>query len=42
MVPPGVNPKDRGDHSKGVRGPQMSLIFRAQPKKDDAGERPDI
>ena len=32
-VPAGVNPKDRGDHSKGVKGPQMDLIFRA-PKKD--------
>jgi hypothetical protein len=37
-----VNPKDRGDHSKGSRGPQMSLIFRAPPKKDADGDRPDI
>ncbi|MCX5747888.1 MAG: transglycosylase domain-containing protein [Proteobacteria bacterium] len=33
-VPPGVNPNDRGDHSKGRHGPQMDLIFRAPPKKD--------
>ncbi len=44
VVPPGVSPKDRGDHSKGSRGPQMSLIFRYPPKPDDLppGERPDI
>jgi penicillin-binding protein 1A len=44
-VPPGVNPKDRGDHSKGVKGPQMNLIFRA-PKKDtppdDGGDKPPV
>jgi penicillin-binding protein 1A len=36
-VPPGVKPNDRGDHSKGTKGPQMNLIFRA-PKKDKDGE----
>jgi penicillin-binding protein 1A len=36
VVPAGVNPKDRGDHSKGTKGPQMDLIWRAAPKKDDA------
>ena len=41
-VPQGVNKNDRGDHSKGQKGPQMNLIFRAAPKKDDAGDRPDI
>ena len=33
LVPPGVNPKDRGDHSKGERRPQMDLIFR--PSKQE-------
>lgn len=36
-VPPGVKPNDRGDHSKGDKGPQMDLIFRA-PKKDKGPE----
>jgi penicillin-binding protein 1A len=36
-VPPGVKPNDRGDHSKGTKGPQMDLIFRA-PKKDKGPE----
>lgn len=40
-VPPGVNPKDRGDHSKGEKVPQMDLIFR-YPKKPTAesGDKP--
>ena len=41
----GVNPNDRGDHSKGKHGPQMDLIFRAPPKKDtdaDPDERPPV
>ena len=43
VVPAGVNPKDRGDHSKGTKGPQMDLVWRAPPKKDGAGDdRPDI
>jgi len=43
-VPPGVNPKDRGDHKKGDRGPQMDLVWRSAKKPDDAvpEERPDI
>jgi hypothetical protein len=28
-----MRPDDRGDHSKGVKGPQMDLIFRPPPKK---------
>jgi len=40
-IPPGVKADDRGDHSKGVHGPQMDLIFRPPPKKtDDAGRPP--
>jgi penicillin-binding protein 1A len=35
-IPPGLRADDRGDHSKGVRGPQMDLIFRPPPKKDVA------
>jgi len=42
IVPAGVNKNDRGDHSKGQKGPQMDLIFRAPPKKDGADDRPDI
>ncbi|MEO6775895.1 MAG: transglycosylase domain-containing protein [Kofleriaceae bacterium] len=33
FTPPGQKPEDRGDHSKGVHGPQMDLIFRPPPKK---------
>jgi penicillin-binding protein 1A len=33
VIPPGMRPDDRGDHSKGVKGPQMDLIFRPPPKK---------
>jgi len=33
-TPPGQNKEDRGDHSKGVHGPQMDLVFRPPPKKD--------
>ena len=36
LVPPGVKPDDRGDHTKGVHGPQMDLIFRAPAKKPSA------
>jgi penicillin-binding protein 1A len=41
-VPPGVKADDRGDHSKGVHGPQMELIFRPPSKKpaDDGPPRP--
>jgi len=43
VVPPGVSPKDRGDRSKGTKGPQMDLIFRF-PKKDDGAvdDRPPV
>jgi penicillin-binding protein 1A len=34
-VPPGVNPKDRGDHSKGVHGSPMDLIFHPAQKPGD-------
>ena len=43
VVPPGVKPEDRGDHSKGVHGPQMELIFRPPSKKtDDGPPRPPV
>jgi len=44
LVPPGVKSDDRGDHSKGVHGPQMDLIFRPPPKKtdDDSANRPPV
>lgn len=43
-VPPGVNPKDRGDHSKGEKGEPMSLIFRPAKKEipKDAVDRPPV
>ncbi len=41
-VPPGVNPKDRGDHSKGTHGPQMDLIFRKHEKPADGDPKIDI
>lgn len=34
-VPPGVNPKDRGDHSKGTRTSPMDLIYRSVHKPED-------
>ncbi|HZJ65974.1 MAG TPA: transglycosylase domain-containing protein [Kofleriaceae bacterium] len=34
VIPPGLRADDRGDHSKGVHGPQMDLIFRPPPKKN--------
>jgi penicillin-binding protein 1A len=43
-VPKGVKANDRGEHSKGEKGPQMDLIYRP-PKKDlDAGadDRPPV
>lgn len=42
LVPPGVRPDDRGDHSKGVHGPQMDLIFRPPPKKTDDDSHPPV
>jgi penicillin-binding protein 1A len=42
-TPPGQDPNDRGDHSKGKHGPQMDLIFRPPPKKSgDNGDRPPV
>lgn len=43
-VPPGVSPKDRGDHSKGEKGPPMDLIFRPAKKELQKGadERPPV
>ncbi len=32
-VPPGVRKEDRGDHSKGTRGPQMDLIYKGPTTK---------
>jgi penicillin-binding protein 1A len=43
FVPPGQNPNDRGDHSKGEHGPQEELIWRAAKKKgDESGDRPPV
>ena len=42
VVPPGVKPNDRGDHSKGEKGPQMDLIFRAPKKDKEPDERPPV
>jgi penicillin-binding protein 1A len=41
-VPPGVKPDDRGDHSKGVHGPQMDLIWKPPPKKNNDDTRPPV
>ena len=38
-VPPGVKPNDRGDHSKGEKGPQMDLICRAAEERARQGRR---
>lgn len=38
IVPPGVSPKDRGDHSKGEKVPQMDLIYRPAKKTLGPGE----
>ena len=35
-VPPGVNPKDRGDHSKGVHGEPMPLVYRRAARAEEA------
>ena len=40
FTPAGMNPKDRGDHSKGVHGPQMDLIFRSTKKPENADDDP--
>ena len=43
-IPPGVNPKDRGEHSKGDKRARMSLIFEPSKKElsRDADDRPPI
>jgi penicillin-binding protein 1A len=43
-VPAGVSPKDRGDHSKGEKGPQMDLIFKPGKQEIEPGaeDRPPI
>ncbi len=35
VMPPGQNPNDRGDHSKGKKAEPMDLIFRPKKKPDD-------
>jgi penicillin-binding protein 1A len=42
VIPPGVKPDDRGDHSKGVHGPQMDLIWKPPPKKSTDDTRPPV
>jgi membrane carboxypeptidase/penicillin-binding protein len=44
IMPPGLKPNDRGDHSKGEKGPQMDLIFRPTKQELDKGadDRPPI
>jgi len=42
VIPPGVKPDDRGDHSKGVHGPQMDLIWKPPPKKTTEDARPPV
>jgi penicillin-binding protein 1A len=42
VIPPGVKPDDRGDHSKGVHGPQMDLIWKPPPKKNADDTRPPV
>jgi hypothetical protein len=41
-VPPGVNKDDRGDHTKGQKGPRMDLIYKPPPPKapDDTDKPP--
>ncbi|HRC58527.1 MAG TPA: penicillin-binding transpeptidase domain-containing protein, partial [Kofleriaceae bacterium] len=40
QVPPGVNPRDRGDHTKGERTSPMDLIFHSAKKPED--EKPPV
>jgi penicillin-binding protein 1A len=42
VIPPGVKPDDRGDHAKGVHGPQMDLIWKPPPKKAAEDTRPPV
>jgi len=41
-VPPGVNKDDRGDHSKGVKGPRMDLIYKSATPKQPDDDRPPV
>jgi membrane carboxypeptidase/penicillin-binding protein len=42
-IPPGVKPEDRGDYSKGVKGPRMDLVYKGATRKSaDAPDAPDI
>jgi penicillin-binding protein 1A len=41
-VPAGVDPKDRGDHSRGAHGSPMSLIYRKAAKAEDMGALIDL
>ncbi|HEX5058032.1 MAG TPA: transglycosylase domain-containing protein [Kofleriaceae bacterium] len=43
-TPPGVKPGDRGDHSKGEKGPQMDLIWHSPKRDADTGadDRPPV
>ncbi|HVV83564.1 MAG TPA: transglycosylase domain-containing protein [Kofleriaceae bacterium] len=36
-VPPGIDPKDRGDHTRGRKGSPMSLVYRHAAKPEDEG-----
>jgi penicillin-binding protein 1A len=36
-VPEGVDPKDRGDHSRGEHGSPMPLLYRKEAKPEDLG-----
>ncbi len=38
VVPAGVDPKDRGDHTRGRKGGQMSLVYRHAEKPDEGGD----
>ncbi|MGE0867495.1 MAG: penicillin-binding protein 1A [Kofleriaceae bacterium] len=43
ITPKGINPNDRGEHSKGEHGEPMDLIFRpAKRDKSDTDERPPV
>jgi penicillin-binding protein 1A len=40
-VPAGVHKDDRGEHTKGVKGPRMELIYKPVPKKDEEAASPE-
>ena len=41
-VPPGQNPKDRGDHTKGEKVPPMDLIWKLPKKPEPEDDRPPV